>query len=118
MICRKQKVKFEGQMMNVAIVGTGNVGASLGRSLSKAGHSVTFYGRDEAKKAEVASQNDAAAAESVVDAVKDADVIVLAVPYAAAADVARDRTGSRGQGRYRHDEPAQARLHGHPDQDR
>ena len=76
--------------MNVAIIGTGNVGGALGSSLSKAGHSVTFYSRDEQKKADAANAVSATAADSVVAAVESADVIILAVPYAAAADVARE----------------------------
>ena len=95
--------------MNVAIIGTGNVGAALGRSLTRAGHDVTFYSRNEQKTADVASANDAATAGSAAQAVENADVIILAVPYAAAADVARELAPpDRRQGRDRYDESAQA----------
>jgi NADPH-dependent F420 reductase len=80
----------ESGSMNVAIIGTGNVGSALGSSLSRAGHSVTFYSRDEQKKADAADAASAGTASSASDAAKDADVIVLAVPYAAAAGVARE----------------------------
>jgi NADPH-dependent F420 reductase len=76
--------------VNVAIIGTGNVGGALGKSLSRAGHDVTFYSRDEQKRAEVATSNGASSADSATAAVENADVIIIAVPYAAAADVARE----------------------------
>jgi NADPH-dependent F420 reductase len=84
--------------VNVAIIGTGNVGSALGQSLSRAGHSVTFYSRDEQKRTEAASANAGAAADTATAAVENADVIVLAVPYAAAADVARE-IASAAQGK-------------------
>jgi 8-hydroxy-5-deazaflavin:NADPH oxidoreductase len=77
-------------VVNVAIIGTGNVGSALGQSLSRAGHSVTFYSRDEQKRTDAASASSASAAPSPAAAVENADVVVLAVPYAAAADVARE----------------------------
>src|SRR5256885_36976 len=88
----------ESRDVNVAIIGTGNVGGALGQSLSRAGHTVTFYSRDEQKRTEAASANSAGAADSAVAAVENADVIVLAVPYAAAADVARE-IASAAQGK-------------------
>ena len=76
--------------MNIAIIGTGNVGGALGSSLSRAGHSVTFYSRDEQKKTDVATANEASSAATAVKAVEGADVVILAVPYAAAVEVARE----------------------------
>ena len=38
--------------MNIAIIGTGNVGSALGGSLARAGHAVAFAGRDAATAAE------------------------------------------------------------------
>src|SRR3954447_9014696 len=80
----------ESRVVNIAIIGTGNVGSALGQSLSRAGHSVTFYSRDEKKRTDAASANDAAAATSPIEAVENADVVILAVPYAAATDVAHE----------------------------
>jgi 8-hydroxy-5-deazaflavin:NADPH oxidoreductase len=74
--------------VNVAIIGTGNVGGALGQSLSRAGHDVTFYSRDEQKLADVASAIDAASADSTIHAAQNADVIILAVPYTAVLAVA------------------------------
>src|SRR3954454_13195468 len=84
--------------MNVAIIGTGNVGSALGGSLSRAGHDVTFYSRNEQTTSDVAQANNAATANNPIQAVENADVIILAVPYAAAADVAKE-IGAAAQGK-------------------
>lgn len=88
MICQQQKVKVT--QVNVSIIGTGNVGSALGGSLTRAGHNVTFYSRDQQKKSIAANAASATTAGSALDAVAHADVIILAVPYAAVADVARE----------------------------
>jgi NADPH-dependent F420 reductase len=75
--------------MKIAIIGTGNVGSSLGGSLVKAGHQVTFAARDTEKARGVAARVGAQAAPTAANAVEEAEVIILAVPYAAATDVAR-----------------------------
>jgi 8-hydroxy-5-deazaflavin:NADPH oxidoreductase len=72
--------------MNIAVIGTGNVGSALGSSLARAGHDVTFAGRDAEKASRVASVAGGSAA-GVVEAVRDADVVVLAVPFGAVASV-------------------------------
>jgi len=84
--------------VNVAIIGTGNVGGALGGSLSRAGHNVTFYSRDEQKLAEVATASSAATADTPAHAVEGADVIIIAVPYSAATEVARE-IGSAADGK-------------------
>jgi predicted dinucleotide-binding enzyme len=84
--------------VKIAIIGTGNVGQALGSSLVGAGHQVTFAARDAAKTHEVAASVGAAAADSPADAAAGADVIVLAVPYPAAEEVARE-LGTQAQGK-------------------
>jgi len=74
--------------MKIAIIGTGNVGRALGSSFAGAGHEVVFAGHDTAKTADAASAVGAVAAGSAAEAVGSADVVVLAVPYGAAATVA------------------------------
>lgn len=69
--------------MKIAIIGTGNVGTALGTSFTRAGHEVTFVARDAGKAGEVAASIGAATATSIAAAVRPADVVVLAVPYAA-----------------------------------
>lgn len=74
--------------MQVAIIGTGNVGTAIGGSLAKAGHDVTYAAQDETKAREVARAIGAHAAPSPTDAAAGAEVVVLAVPYAAIEAVA------------------------------
>lgn len=73
--------------MQIAVIGTGNVGSALGSSLVKAGHRVVLAGRDAAKAGRVAQAVGARAASSAVEAAAGADVIVLAVPYGELATV-------------------------------
>lgn len=67
--------------MKVAIVGTGNVGKALGASLVRAGHSVVYAAQDQGKAERVAAEIGAAAAMGVAEAARDADAVVIAVPY-------------------------------------
>ena len=76
--------------MRIGVIGAGNVGGTLGRRWAGAGHDVTFgirgsLGRDLRKILE-ASQGRARAA-TVAEAVRDAEVVVLAVPWAAVPEV-------------------------------
>jgi len=74
--------------MQIAIIGTGNVGSALGGSLVRAGHTVTFAGRDVEKATKLAADLGAAVASTPAAAVADADVIVLAVPFGAVGSLA------------------------------
>jgi predicted dinucleotide-binding enzyme len=76
--------------MKIAVIGTGNVGKALGGSLARAGHDVTFAARDEAKTREIAAELGAASSPTAEAAARDAEVIVLAVPYGAMPAVARE----------------------------
>jgi len=66
--------------MKVAIIGSGNVGKALAGSATKAGHSVTIASRDPEKAQEAAKATNARATPSTKEAVKDAELVVLAVP--------------------------------------
>ena len=74
-------------MTTIAIIGTGNVGGALGAAASKAGYDVVYAAQDAAKTQAVATANGGTAARSVRDAAAGADIVVLAVPYGATADV-------------------------------
>jgi 8-hydroxy-5-deazaflavin:NADPH oxidoreductase len=80
--------------MNIAIIGTGNVGSALGSSIRRAGHEVVFAARDAAKTREIAGRVGAETAESPAEAARAADVIVLAVPFAALPEVADELGGA------------------------
>ena len=66
--------------MKVAIIGSGNVGKALASSATKAGHHVTLTATSPEKAKQVAKTVNAHAAASNQEAVKDAEIVVLAVP--------------------------------------
>lgn len=72
--------------MKIAIIGAGNVGQALAGSFVRAGHEVSLSARDRDKLAETARRVGATAAASNTEAVKGAEIVVLAVPYATSAE--------------------------------
>ncbi len=76
--------------MRIAILGTGAVGSSLARAVSRAGHDVTLGTRDpdrdevRALLAELPADTLAVAHDV---AARGADIVVLAVPYGALAEL-------------------------------
>ncbi|MFY9888264.1 MAG: NAD(P)-binding domain-containing protein [Streptosporangiaceae bacterium] len=68
--------------MRIAVIGTGNIGGSLGTKWRAAGHDVVFGARNAA-----AAGPGGAPVRSVADALADAEVVLLAVPGTAAAQV-------------------------------
>jgi 8-hydroxy-5-deazaflavin:NADPH oxidoreductase len=67
--------------MNITIIGSGNVGQALARSGVRAGHKVTLSASSADHAAEAAKATGAHAATSNIEAVKDADLVIVAVPY-------------------------------------
>lgn len=77
--------------MRIAIIGAGNVGGGLATAAAAVGHDVTIAAAHEENAVKVAENvAGAKAASTVAAAAQDADVVVLAVPAAAAADVLRE----------------------------
>ena len=70
--------------MKIAIIGAGNVGATLGRRFAEIGHTITF---GVPRPDEYADADLAGPAMAVANAAKDADAVLLAVPYPAAKGV-------------------------------
>jgi NADPH-dependent F420 reductase len=86
--------------MKIAVIGAGNVGGALGKRWAKAGHEVTFGARDpnDAKLvALVRESGPSAKAATVPEAVRQAAVVILSVPW----DNAREAVAAVGdlQGR-------------------
>ena len=76
--------------MNIAIIGSGNIGGGLARAWRKAGHAVTFGARELADpKLTALCREIGARAASVADAVAGAEVVALAMPAKAVDDVAK-----------------------------
>jgi NADPH-dependent F420 reductase len=70
--------------MKIAVIGAGNVGGTLGKRWARAGHEVAFGARDPAEAKVTALVRDSgpsARAASVPEAVRQADVVVLTVPW-------------------------------------
>lgn len=74
--------------MDIAIIGAGNVGRSLATAFVRAGHAVTIASRDPEDVGAVAAETGATVAESNEAAVIASSVVVLAVPFGSAADIA------------------------------
>jgi 8-hydroxy-5-deazaflavin:NADPH oxidoreductase len=70
--------------MKLAIIGSGRLGSALGARLASSGHDITFASAsgDSARRASEAVAGSTAVVD-VASAVADADVVVLAVPFAA-----------------------------------
>jgi predicted dinucleotide-binding enzyme/3-methyladenine DNA glycosylase Tag len=74
--------------MQIAILGAGQVGSTLGRLWHAAGHDVTFAARHVARPQALAAElGERAHAAPVADAVAGAEVVLVAVPGAAVTDV-------------------------------
>jgi 8-hydroxy-5-deazaflavin:NADPH oxidoreductase len=71
--------------MRIAIIGTGNVGSAIARGLKGKGHSVTLGARDpgSAEARQLAEASNASVA-TPQDAATIADIVILALPWAAA----------------------------------
>jgi hypothetical protein len=74
--------------VQIAILGAGLVGSTLGRLWHAAGHDITFAARDDARPRALAAElGKRAHAASVADAVAGAEVVLVAVPGSAVIDV-------------------------------
>ena len=76
--------------MDIAIIGAGNVGRALAGSFERAGHSVTIASRDPEDAGSVAAATGARIGASNAAAASAAEVVVLAIPFASAPEVAAE----------------------------
>src|SRR4051812_2092897 len=84
--------------MNIAILGSGNVGSALAGAMTRAGHTVSISASDPQHARDVASQTGAQAAASNQEAIQGAEVVVLAVPHQA-LDAVLDALGTALDGK-------------------
>lgn len=75
--------------MNIAIIGAGNIGRTLGLAWLKAGHAVKFGVRQPADP-KLDDLRPTAPVQTVAEALAEADVVVLAVPGGAVAQFAAE----------------------------
>jgi 8-hydroxy-5-deazaflavin:NADPH oxidoreductase len=84
--------------MTIAIIGTGKMGAGIAHLLASKGVKIAIGSRDPAKAVKLAGEIGAGAeGGGIAAATKLADVVVLAVPYTAAAETIRDAGGFAGK---------------------
>lgn len=85
--------------MRIAILGSGRMGGTLGGLWADAGHAVTFsLSRDQAKRERLArSHGPRARAASPAEAVREADVVLLAVPWQQVSQALRAAGSLRGK---------------------
>jgi NADPH-dependent F420 reductase len=76
--------------VNIAIIGSGNVGKALATSLTRAGHQVTLTAKNPDHAREAAQQIGATSVQTNAAAAADADVVILAVPFAGGEAVAEE----------------------------
>ena len=76
--------------MDIAIIGAGNVGRSLATAFVRAGHTVTIASRDPEDAEAIATATGATVSRSNREAVSGASVVVLAVPFSSAPDIAAE----------------------------
>ncbi len=69
-------------MVQIAVIGTGSVGAAIALALSKKGYQVTFGSRDpKSEKSQKVAQESQVKIDSVENAIKHSEVIFLATPW-------------------------------------
>ncbi len=84
--------------MSLTILGAGNVGLALGRALLRHGETVVFGVPDPARyQSKVGALGDGARLTIPAEAIDAADLVVLAVPADATAEIARSRSDWRGK---------------------
>lgn len=77
--------------MIIAMIGAGRVGQALAHALMTQRYAVRFGVPEPARHAELPSRfKGRASVHTVADAIEPADTVILATPYAAALQVARD----------------------------
>ncbi len=85
----------------VALIGTGNVGAALGRRFAEHGHKIVYGSRNPAaadvRGRSLPSRGHGAVAVTQAEAAAQADIVILAVPWSAAEDVVRALPSLRGK---------------------
>lgn len=86
--------------MRIAVIGAGNVGGTLGRRWAQLGHDVVFGMRDpEGGAAKVkggAALPERARVATIADAVRDAEVVLLATPWSAVRGALAEAGGNDG----------------------
>jgi NADPH-dependent F420 reductase len=92
--------KQSGTLMNIGIIGAGNVGAALGKIWASNGHSVIFGVRNPLTPRVQTLLNESegtVSAARVKEAAERSDIVVLATPWEAVGEVAFQLIGITGK---------------------
>ena len=71
------------QPIKIGVIGSGNIGGTVGELFAKAGHQVLYSDRDEANAKAQAARVSGTRAGTVAEAIAFADVLLIAIPFGA-----------------------------------
>lgn len=77
-------------MTKIAIIGTGRMATGLGAGWARAGHEVIYGSRDPAGRSDQIEEVEGAALRAIPDALSQAEVVLLAMPFTAIEPFARE----------------------------
>ncbi len=82
--------------MKIAVLGAGNIGATLGGKWARAGHTVIFGARDphSAKTVDALKNTGLSSADTIANAIAASEAVVLAVPAAAVEALAQEHAAA------------------------
>lgn len=86
--------------MDISIIGTGNVGSTLGKRWAESGHKITYGSREpqsERVQKLVKESGNGASAANNHDAMQASPLILLAVPWKAAEDIIKEGGDLKGK---------------------
>ena len=88
--------------MKIGVIGTGNIGGTLARKLSAAGHDVRVANSRGLEGVRAFADEIGATAVDTRGAVEGADVIVISIPFPAVAELSKELldTAPRGMSRW------------------
>jgi predicted dinucleotide-binding enzyme len=69
--------------MKIGVIGSGNIGGTVGELYAKAGHQVMYSDRDEANAKAQAARVAGTRAGTIAEAIAFADVLLIAIPFGA-----------------------------------
>jgi len=96
----KEDLNYQGEYkMQIAIIGTGSVGSTLGGRLAEKGHQVIYGTRDPQndKVKKLIDSQKGTKAKSVREAVAPSEVVVLATPWPATEDAVKSAGDLKGK---------------------
>src|SRR6476659_11457079 len=67
--------------MKIGIIGTGNIGSTLARKLTRAGHSIRIANSRGPETLKELARETGAKAMTAQEAVQDVDVVILSIPF-------------------------------------